>query len=605
MTAVVLIVHGSLPQVRLSGLRKLAGPNGDRSQLNFLKDDRGAISAFAVTGLNDDYYYTDALEDLIKKSPVCLETTARKTLDVELSNGSSRKTFATQDSSYPECIATPMGVLAASFDEVERHVSGVINQVLGGGESMYYPSANSEEAKELKNAPHKDHVHVYRMENNQEHISHNQRHGEDAHQHLNHHHHHHHKREAMVPYHTDNGLFLLLTPFHDHPLVLKTTSGMEISTGDLPRDSILVLFGLGMTDWYLQAGQMREFQFHAAPHSVPALTTAASTRTVYARMKVMEGPSIPRIHDQLTFNDVFKRTAPGPKDSQLCTVDLARNESFRANWVKTLDDGCAAGEAFCWMNCLPLPLDGCPVAPVCVSGNFGNECGRTSHDNSCHWQCGSSGLSRTKRSPQEESNKHRHGAGAYGPKAKHNHAEHTNHMHHDHMGQGNTHDNGQGEMNQQQREQQTQPEYFCRGKTDMLMQGFEFAGKETSLCVILFFDGWTLNSAVKFGFGCVGVFLLGVAVEGLVFLRRRISNGSGIFRKLDQGLAKDAVLLAVFALNMVGAYLAMLVAMTYSGELFLCVVAGLVLGHFVFNLRQPVGESVDPCCPSQQGGERP
>ena len=46
-------------------------------------------------------------------------------------------------------------------------------------------------------------------------------------------------------------------------------------------------------------------------------------------------------------------------------------------------------------------------------------------------------------------------------------------------------------------------------------------------------------------------------------------------------------------------YLAMLVAMTYSVELFLCVVAGLVIGHGAFNLGTPVGETVDPCCASQ------
>ena len=44
----------------------------------------------------------------------------------------------------------------------------------------------------------------------------------------------------------------------------------------------------------------------------------------------------------------------------------------------------------------------------------------------------------------------------------------------------------------------------------------------------------------------------------------------------------------------------MLVAMTYSVELFSCVVIGLMVGHAVFNIRQTVGESIDPCCaPSQ------
>merc|ERR1719210_3241618 len=44
----------------------------------------------------------------------------------------------------------------------------------------------------------------------------------------------------------------------------------------------------------------------------------------------------------------------------------------------------------------------------------------------------------------------------------------------------------------------------------------------------------------------------------------------------------------------------MLVAMTYSIELFLCVVLGLMIGHAVFNIKQAVGETIDPCCaPSQ------
>ena len=44
----------------------------------------------------------------------------------------------------------------------------------------------------------------------------------------------------------------------------------------------------------------------------------------------------------------------------------------------------------------------------------------------------------------------------------------------------------------------------------------------------------------------------------------------------------------------------MLVAMTYSIELFACVVLGLCVGHFVFNTKSAVGESIDPCCASQQ-----
>jgi hypothetical protein len=43
----------------------------------------------------------------------------------------------------------------------------------------------------------------------------------------------------------------------------------------------------------------------------------------------------------------------------------------------------------------------------------------------------------------------------------------------------------------------------------------------------------------------------------------------------------------------------MLVAMTYSVELFICVVVGLVVGHALLNSHTPVGETIDPCCASQ------
>ena len=55
--------------------------------------------------------------------------------------------------------------------------------------------------------------------------------------------------------------------------------------------------------------------------------------------------------------------------------------------------------------------------------------------------------------------------------------------------------------------------------------------------------------------------------------------------------------------------------MTYSVELFICMILGLVIGHGIFNTGQSnssshvlsllipgaaVGESVDPCCASQE-----
>ena len=45
-------------------------------------------------------------------------------------------------------------------------------------------------------------------------------------------------------------------------------------------------------------------------------------------------------------------------------------------------------------------------------------------------------------------------------------------------------------------------------------------------------------------------------------------------------------------MNIGSGYLAMLVAMTYSVELFICMVIGLVLGHAIFN----TGKTLTSCC---------
>ena len=63
--------------------------------------------------------------------------------------------------------------------------------------------------------------------------------------------------------------------------------------------------------------------------------------------------------------------------------------------------------------------------------------------------------------------------------------------------------------------------------------------------------------------------------------------------------ARRLVVIFCFALNLLLGYLAMLVVMTYSFELFSSVIIGLVAGHSFFNWNSAVGESVDPCCSNQ------
>jgi len=141
---------------------------------------------------------------------------------------------------------------------------------------------------------------------------------------------------------------------------------------------------------------------------------------------------------------------------------------------------------------------------------------------------------------------------------------------------------------------------FCLGATDMLMQGFQSTKNQensTNLCIILFARKWTLSSTGKFAAGCVGVFFLGFLIEAIIALRRFILGKISLSNRLLHILVTGIL----YSVNLSLGYLAMLVAMTYSVELFICVILGLSIGNIIFNSRMPVSENIDPCCVAQTG----
>ena len=211
---------------------------------------------------------------------------------------------------------------------------------------------------------------------------------------------------------------------------------------------------------------------------------------------------------------------------------------------------CKNDTAYCWMACLPLP-DSCPSDQTECYNSEHKPCNVIDegppHDATCAWHCKDPVTTTPGPTPA--------------PEAK-----------------------------------------FCDGGMDMLMGGFEVAGGSTptvtKTCVILFFKSWNLDSAGKFAAACIGVFALGFCIEALICLRRKIVNRKRLFINIPMALRK-IIVIALFGTNLILGYLAMLVAMTYSVELFICVVVGLIVGHALLNSHTPVGETVDPCCASQ------
>jgi len=136
---------------------------------------------------------------------------------------------------------------------------------------------------------------------------------------------------------------------------------------------------------------------------------------------------------------------------------------------------------------------------------------------------------------------------------------------------------------------------YCQGGgIDMYMTGFAVQGQGDTLCLTLLFTPWLLDTPAKFIGGAIFVVFLGIFTELVSYCRREM-HGS-----LDKGRKRDFLMISVYALHLALGYWCMLIAMTYSVELFICILLGLAIGHAAFNLAQPPAASVEPCCQSQE-----
>ena len=120
----------------------------------------------------------------------------------------------------------------------------------------------------------------------------------------------------MVPNHVDNGLYLLVTPYPGHGMTIQTSNGNDISTDDLSPDSVLVLMGNGLTNWYLSKDQAKGF--HAVPHSVQALEQPG-TRSIMAMMKIAPDQALV---NGISFKAMFEN------NSGLCTNSKTSFKTF-------------------------------------------------------------------------------------------------------------------------------------------------------------------------------------------------------------------------------------------------------------------------------------
>jgi len=151
-------------------------------------------------------------------------------------------------------------------------------------------------------------------------------------------------------------------------------------------------------------------------------------------------------------------------------------------------------------------------------------------------------------------------------------------------------------------------EGYCNGIfTDMHMTGFQWHSEDIP-CLIYLIPGFTLTNDWKFLAAAIVTIAASVGAEYLVAVRRRL--GPGNFRPIRAtagarakmlNVAQRAKHLGLYCASRALGYLVMLVTMTYSVELFLAVLAGLTLGHALFNLDAPAGEDMTACCQANAG----
>ena len=58
--------------------------------------------------------------------------------------------------------------------------------------------------------------------------------------------------DYAVPFHTDNGLMLFLTPFQEHPLVIRNRHDEHLDLSHIGDDSVIVIIGSALPNWLLK-----------------------------------------------------------------------------------------------------------------------------------------------------------------------------------------------------------------------------------------------------------------------------------------------------------------------------------------------------------------
>jgi hypothetical protein len=350
-----------LLQLSLSELTAVAaGHRGNR--LADVKAAMREVGGLAVTGLQRPDYSL-AVEQLPLLAPACLLEAAggleAETIkDVRLEDGTRRLSLVRMESTeeessedesseeessfetnsseeeflekmsagkmskdWPACLRPEMTAVTSTFDQVERILTAALGRLLGN-HTLLVATAGGD-TRSLPELASKTHLHIYKTAD-EDTVEVEEEVGE----------------LLSLPYHLDNGLYLLLTPSRLGPLRLRSRSGRLVRTDVVPEDAVIFLLGRGLTDWLLQATNGVEGEEYRnlvpALHAVPSMRgtgPGTTMRTVVARMRVAPMTAVPAAASGrpllTTFGDIFLDGKVQASAASLCyyggPLNLAEN----------------------------------------------------------------------------------------------------------------------------------------------------------------------------------------------------------------------------------------------------------------------------------------
>jgi len=229
------------------------------------------VGAIAVSGLGAQY--AQGVESLRVNNPNCLKGSLR----VKLTDGVERFShIQSNNEEPPRCIKADYEAIINAFNTVEAQITEVIGQLVGNSSLLVKENMQIKKTSQLET---KTHVHTYINKDTVQ--------SEEI------------TNPYSLPFHQDNGLWLLMTPADVLPVVMKTRAGQLVNTDQLSSDSVMFLVGRGLTDWLLQDTAN---SFIAPPHAVQSLAgSGIGQRTVMARMKIAEYDATPALTGGLTY----------------------------------------------------------------------------------------------------------------------------------------------------------------------------------------------------------------------------------------------------------------------------------------------------------------